>query len=302
VSGRILATAIVANLIGGTSYVLTKVALGALTETTLVVVRTVVALGVLVPLGGAGVVRMLRTPGADRRRLFVMACVGYALPLVLGSYGLRRSTATSAALLIGMEPLSVVVLGTFFLGEPLTRVRVAALALGIAGATLLVLRGAPSPDAVGSPIVGNLLLAAHGAAWGVYTVAGKPLVARHDPLAVSAASLAVALPCLVPLAWAELPGVAWEWHRLAPSLAAAVTLGLGVSGLMTVLWNVALRGIEASSMAGFIFLQPLAGAALGVFALGDPLDRAAIAGGTLVLVAVWLVVRESRTSVAQLDA
>ena len=81
---RVVAVAIVANLIGGMSYVPAKVALTGLSETTLVVVRTVVALAVLLPLGGRGVRRLLAAPGADRRQLFAMGILGYALPLVLG--------------------------------------------------------------------------------------------------------------------------------------------------------------------------------------------------------------------------
>jgi N-acetylneuraminate synthase/N,N'-diacetyllegionaminate synthase len=130
-----------------------------------------------------------------------MGVLGYALPLVLGSYGLRRSTATNAALLIGTEPLCVVVLGVLLLGERLGRPRIIALGLGLAGATIIVCNGIPFVNVTYAPhLVGDLLLVAHGAAWGIYTIAAKRLLDRHDPLAVSAASLAVALPCLLPLA------------------------------------------------------------------------------------------------------
>src|SRR5689334_13572631 len=141
--GRAVAVAIVANLVGGTSYVGTKVALSGLSETSVIVVRTVVALAVLLPLAGARVVEPWRAGGADRRHLVAMGVLGYALPLILGSYGLRRSTATNAALLIGTEPLCVVLLGTLLLGERLGRPRVIALALGLAGATIIVCNGIP---------------------------------------------------------------------------------------------------------------------------------------------------------------
>src|SRR5256885_347441 len=64
---RVVAVAIVANLIGGMSYVPAKVALTGLSETTLVVVRTVVALAVLLPLGGRGVRPLLAAPRGERR-------------------------------------------------------------------------------------------------------------------------------------------------------------------------------------------------------------------------------------------
>jgi drug/metabolite transporter (DMT)-like permease len=292
---RTVGVAIVANLVGGTSYVLTKIALGGLTETTLVVVRTVVALAVLLPWAGSRVATLLRAAGPDRRHLLAMAVLGYALPLVLGSYGLRRSTATNAALLIGTEPLSVVLLGAILLGEPLTRPRVIALGLGIVGATVLVANGIPLVTMTYTPhVAGDLLLLVHGVAWAVYTVAGKRLLGRYDAVAVSTASLLVALPFLVPPATLEARAFAWDAARLAPALGAAVVLGLVVSAGMTVLWNTALRHLDASRMAGFIFLQPLSGVVLAALLLGEAPSRFTVAGGVLILTGVYVLVQEER--------
>jgi drug/metabolite transporter (DMT)-like permease len=293
--GRAILVAVVANLIGGTSQVATKIALSGLTETTVVVVRTIVALAVLVPASRGRLAGLLRASGQDRRHLVAMGVLGYALPLIIGSYGLRRSTATNAALLIGVEPLSVVVLGTLVLGESLSRMGVLALVLGLVGTTVVVTNGIPFVGVGYTPhAVGDLLLVAHGATWGIYTVAAKRLLARYDALAVSTASLVVAFPVLVPVAALEARTFAWDAARLPPSLAAAVLLGLVVSAGMTVLWNTALRHLDASRMAGFIFLQPLAGTALAIVALGEPVTLYAVAGGVLILAGVYVVVMEER--------
>ena len=294
---RAIAIAIVANLLGGTSYVLTKVALGGLTETTLVVVRTIVALAVLIPLTWPAVADVLRASGRDRTRLLAMGVAGYALPLALASYGIQRSSATNASLLIGVEPLAIVVMGVIVLGESLAATRVAALALGTIGATMLVTGGVPFlAVAYERHVAGDLLLTASAFAWGIYTIAGKRLLDRYEAQALSAASLVVALPCLVPLAVIETVGVAHAPAHLVPALAAAVVLGLVVSGLMTVLWNTALRSLDASRLAGFIFLQPLAGVILARVALGEPLGASALAGGVLILLGVLLLVSEERGS------
>jgi len=296
---RAIAIAIVANLLGGTSYVLTKVALTGITETTLVVVRTIVALAVLIPLTWPAVADVLRASGRDRTRLLAMGVAGYALPLALASYGIHRSSATNASLLIGVEPLAVVVMGVIVLGESLAATRVAALALGTIGATMLVAGGVPFlAVAYERHVAGDLLLTASAFAWGIYTIAGKRLLDRYEAQALSAASLVVALPCLVPLAVVETVGVAHAPTRLVPALAAAVVLGLVVSGLMTVLWNTALRSLDASRLAGFIFLQPLAGVILARVALDEPLGASALAGGVLILLGVLLLVSEERGIIA----
>jgi drug/metabolite transporter (DMT)-like permease len=297
---RAVAIAVVANLIGGTSYVLTKLALDGLTETTVVVVRTVVALACLAPAARGRQASVLRARGADRRSLLAMAIVGYALPLVLGSYGLRRSTATNAALLIGTEPLGVVLLSALVLGEALTRARVVALALGLVGATVLVTNGIPFVTvAYAMHPVGDVLLVVHGVAWSVYTVAAKRLVGRYDPFALSAAVLLIALPFLVPPALIEAQDFPWDATRLVPALAAAVTLGVLVSAGMTVLWNYALQYLEASRMAALIFLQPLFGMVLGIVVLQEPATPYAVVGGALIVLGVLLVAREERATIAR---
>jgi drug/metabolite transporter (DMT)-like permease len=287
--------AVAANVLGGTSYVLTKVALAGLGETTVVVVRTVVALAVLVPLAGPRLLAVLRAGGADRARLLTMGAGGYALPLVLASYGIRHSTATNASLLIGVEPLGIALLGALVLGEHLGRGRLLALAVGIVGATVLVVGGVPLVTRTYAPHpVGDLLLVAAGLAWAPYSIAGKRLLDRYDPTAVSAASLAVALPCLLPFAALEVAHGTWEPAALPAALAAAVVLGLVVSAGMTVLWNLALRGMDASRLAGFVFLQPLTGVVLGALVLGEPVGRYGLLGGALVLAAVYVLIAEER--------
>ena len=295
-----VAAAIAANLIGGTSYVLTKLALTGLSETTLVVVRTIVALAVFVPLASRRIAAVLRARGADRRLLVTMGAVGYALPLALASYGMRYSTATNASLLIGIEPLGIALLGALVLRERLGRGRILALALGTIGAMVLVVDGIPFVTAVWAPHpFGDLLLVAAALAWAPSTIAGKQLLARWDATALSAASLVVALPFLLPVAALEAAAAPWRPDRLGPALAAAVVLGLVVSAGMTVLWNVALRGMDASRLAGFVFLQPLAGVVLASLVLGEPIGRFALAGGTLVLAAVYLLLAEERADAAR---
>jgi drug/metabolite transporter (DMT)-like permease len=53
-------------------------------------------------------------------------------------------------------------------------------------------------------------------------------------------------------------------------------------------------------MAGFIFLQPLAGMLLGVVVLGEPTTLYAVAGATLILTGVLVVAKEERAKITRL--
>jgi drug/metabolite transporter (DMT)-like permease len=290
-AGSAVIAALAANLLGGTSYVLTKVALTGFGDATLVLVRTAVALVVLVPLCGCRLVPVLRASGPSRGHLLAMAVAGYAVPLVLASYGVRRSTATNASLLIATEPLAVVLLGALVLGERVSPRRAVALVLGLVGTVILVSDGIPLlTTAIVPHPIGDALLVASGFAWAIYTIAGKHLLARWDALVVSTASLVVAVPVLA--VWAALEGAPVVPGPAFPAaVLAACALGLLVSALMTVLWNAALRTMDASHLAGFVFLQPVTGVALSALTLGEVLSPWALVGGALVLTGVGIASR-----------
>ena len=56
-----------------------------------------------------------------------------------------------------------------------------------------------------------------------------------------------------------------------------------MESLAVILWNIALKKVEASKVANFIFLQPVVGVILGVGLQGDPMTGWSMAGGALVL-------------------
>lgn len=287
--------AAILNLGLGSTYVATAKALDGLPPFTIVVVRTLTALALLLPFAGAAPVRALLAPGDGARRAVLwMGIGGYALPLVLGNLGVALSSATNGSLLVGVEPLAVALLGALVLGERLSPLRGLALGLGLAGATLIVANGIPFLTTTVVPhLAGDLLLVAHGAAWALYTIAGKPLLASHAPAAVTAAAALVAVPALAPFAAWELRGMAWG-PEAARALGWATGLGLFASGAGALAWNVALRRMDASQLAGFVFLQPLAGVALGALALGEPVTPWSLAGGALVFGGVYALIAEER--------
>lgn len=290
-----LALAFGLNLALGATYFGTKHALEGLPEMTVVAVRTLVAAAVLVPLAGLPALRALFAGGrATWIPLLTMGLGGYALPIALGNYGIRHSSATNAALLIGVEPIAVMLLGALVLRERLSGLRGVALGLGLAGATTIVANGIPLVTARYSPhLAGDLLLVASGVAWAVYSIAGKWLLDRHSSLDVTTGAIVVALPALLPLAALELPQLE-VGPKLGPALAWAAGVGLFASALGTLLWNRALESMDASTLAGFVFLQPVTGVLLGVLALGETASAYALAGGALVFAGVYALVADER--------
>jgi drug/metabolite transporter (DMT)-like permease len=277
-----------ANLVYATSYVATRITLDEVPPALLALGRLAIGGAVLVPAA-----RLLEVPPAaptraDAWRLAAMGVVGFAGAFALGHWGLARSTATNAALLIIVEPVSILLLGPVVLGERLTRREKVGAALAVAGSAVVVVNGIPGVTHALMPHWrGDLLLVLSGVAYGSYSLIGRQVVLRHGPLDVTARSIVWGGLAMVPLAAAEW--AAGSRPALSPAGALGVLyLGLVITALGYLLWNWALARVDASRAAVFIAVQPIAGALLGIVLLKEPLTVFTVAGGALVVTGLWL--------------
>lgn len=285
---------LVANVVYGTSYVTTRVVLQDVGPATLAVARLALGAAVIVPLA------MARRPAgdtlsrSDRWNVFWMGVFGFAGAFGFGNLGIAHSTATNAALLITVEPVSLILLSPLFLGERLSRRELVGAALTLVGATLVVLNALPGSSAALAPHWrGDLLLVLSGLSYAAYSLIGRGVLARHAALPVTAWSIAWGLAAMVPLAALEwLDGRRPVWSPAA--IWGTVYLALVITALGYLAWNYGLERVEAPRLALLINVQPVVGALLGVWWLHEPLTALTVVGGLLVLVGLRVAFRPGR--------
>jgi drug/metabolite transporter (DMT)-like permease len=285
---------LVANAVYGTAPAVTRVTLEAIAPATLAWLRLVIGAAVLVPL-----VALARQPGAprlgrrDHLRLFAMGLMGFAGAFALAHWGIARSTATNAVLLITVEPITMILLSPVVLGETLSRREKLGAALTLLGTTVVVVNGIPGvTEHIAPHWHGDVLLVLSGVAYAGYSLVGRDVLARHPAIPVTMWSVLWGLVLMTPLA-------AWEWASgqvptWSPGpVVGALYLGLVITALGYLAWNWALERVPAPRVAIFVNVQPLIGAALGVVWLGEPLTAFIAAGGLLILGGLWLTVKPS---------
>ena len=289
----------VAQGIGGATPALTKLALEGLGPFGLVVARQL--LGALFLIALAGLPRRFRGERTevvharwtlrDLLLLLTLSWIGFALPQILGAIGLERSSATHGALLSPLEPIGILLGAAFVLRESLGLAHVIAGAFGVAGTVLIVISGAG--DTQTGDLRGDLIIAAGHLCWAIYTLAAKPLVDRHDPLRVAIFAALLSWIPLVPLAATE----SFDATRALPALAWVLLLAFLATAVGMVAWNRALREVSASTMALFVFVQPVVGLLIGLIALGEGVGWWAILGAALIVLGVAIAtLRGERTS------
>ncbi len=300
--GAALLTLVVANALWAGTYAAGKVALRDLNPVELNALRFLIASAILAP----ALIRGWRSIPRDRRSLATLAMLtllGFVLNKAFEDFGLALSTASDVALLISTESLFTAVLSWTLLRERITAVGVVALVVGMAGVYLIVERGF-IPNLGGASgsgrIIGDLLVIFSLLLESGYTILGKRALAQLPPLLFTAATLTGSL-----LVW--IPAGIGSVARLGlPHLTLAGWVGVLYMALIATvlgywLWFRALSVVDASTAAPTLFIQPLLGAALGVWLLHDSITWATWLGGGLIFASLLLVMRSEHVRPGHAD-
>lgn len=277
-------------LISAGTYLVAKVALRAFGPWVLLALRFLIAAPAFALLLAVGQGPALpRGLWGRKGELLALACGPINQLLFLA--GLSASTPTHAALLYALTPIGVYLLARLRLNERPSRLKLLGIGLAFAGVALvLASRGGAGDPARVATLHGDLLILAAVGAWVLYSVEGKKIAARDGSMQpagwasiLGLLGMAPAMPWLLrPAVLAAAPTSAWM---------GALYLALVTSVLSYFLWYYALRRLEASKVAVFANLQPVATALLARAFYGEALPLPLLAGGTLVLAGVYLTER-----------
>jgi drug/metabolite transporter (DMT)-like permease len=203
-------------------------------------------------------------------------------------YGLSRSKATHGGLLYALTPVGVYLMALLLRREKPSRGRLTGISIAFTGVLVLLL-GRGLTQALG-PLVGDLFILGAVLAWVVFTTESRTFSREHGGLRTAGWSLIVGGLLWLPLApffvtrdaLANISVLGWECLGYLVVLTSVVSYAL---------WNFALARVEASRVAIFTNLQPVATAVAAFFVLNEPLTWEVFVGGALVLVGVRLAQR-----------
>lgn len=213
--------------------------------------------------------------------LIAMGAVGYVGQSLSYFTALTLASASLVALLLYAYPAIVTVLSALVLGVPLTRVRVAALALALAGTTLTV-----GPEISGRPL-GVGLGAAAAVIYSVYIVVGARLTPRAGALPSSAVIMTAAAAVYAVLAAVQRP----SFPSTAGSWAAVVAIALVSTVVAITTFFAGMERLGATDASTLSTLEPVITVALAWAVLHESLSATQLVGGFLIVVAVVVLAR-----------
>lgn len=235
--------------------------------------------GVRVLAGAAalGAVLLARRERVRPTRAAIVPTVALGVYAVCISYGYRFIGAAAGTFVFYATVMLTLVGSDLLARTPIAPRRWMGAAVSLLGIAVLTLGRVE----LVTPL-GVLLLAATGAAWGVFTAAGRR---AGDPrLATTANFLLLAAVLVVPTA----AGAAAGLRVTAPGLVWAVLMGAGTTAFAYVAWYACQRSLTGTAAGSTQLVIPVLTTLGAVLLLGERLSWTLVVAAVLVAVGLWL--------------
>ncbi len=223
-----------------------------------------------------------RFPKIRDSRWIWYLCLGITssvLPFFLVTTGQLKVDSGLSAILIGFMPIMTIILAHFFTDEKLNTLKLLGFSVGLFGIILLFM-----PDDFSFELVkdwkSQLMIIMAAFCYAITTVGAKR--APDTPPSIAAAMMLVmaALIAVIAALFSGLP----ESIPPTPSLLAAIGLGIGSTGIATILYLYVLQLTGPSLIAKVNYFVPAVSVSLGVIFLNEPLTlRIIISFGIIIL-------------------
>ncbi len=209
----------------------------------------------------------------------LVGVAGFNIPAALGQ---RTVSAGLTGLLDGAEPLFIVIFAAIAQRKFPTRLTMMAAAIGFVGIILLAQGSGP---ALGDPL-GDAFVLLGAMLWAIYCVMVPTLINRRGAMPTTAVTV---LSGAVPMLLSGLP----DMHSSLTAMTGTqwlvtITLTLSTSVIAMLAWNAGSAALGAEKAGWYLYLLPVVSLIGGAILLGEPVRIMELAGGLLVLVAVYL--------------
>lgn len=217
--------------------------------------------------------------------------LGIVVSQTLTAWALTFTTPVYFSLIATLTPVATMLCATLFIGEKISTRGVVGVALGVAGAMLMVFVGWQGGSGK-NDILGIALTLLSMFTWAVYLIITRKVSARYTAVTqmkwVFLASAIAVLPfSLTDLQSAPLYSVATQWSGLAEM--AFIVVFATVAGYFAIPF--AMRYLKATTVSVYTNLQPIVASLVAIALSQDVLTWDKPVALVLVLLSAWLVTK-----------
>ncbi|MBU1159468.1 MAG: DMT family transporter [Candidatus Thermoplasmatota archaeon] len=227
----------------------------------------------------------------DRKSFLMLAFIGVGIYFILQYIGIGLAGASISSILVFLLcPVMIFVLSARRLGEKISGEEKVGLAIAACGSVLVITNGSISFISEWPLIVGGLLQVICAFFWAVYTVEGKKVVMKYDPIASTAYITIIGTIMMVPFAVTD--AVITVQAFPVSFFVAALYVGVLCTVIGYVFWFRALTGLAASVTGATMYFMPIVTIIFAWMMLGDTIGWVSGMGGALTAVGVIIISRK----------
>ncbi len=223
----------------------------------------------------------------DFPRIIAAAFFGVSLNMLTFFKGLSFTSPISAAVIMVTTPMIVLVLSAIIMKERMQKRTLFGIILGLVGTAFLILYGKSVGNATNASL-GNFLVLVNAISYGFYLIIVKKLMDKYNAFAFVKWIYFLGFLMVLPFGWSQFEAV--NWSILPTAIYWKIGFVVLFSTFITYLLNLlSMKELKPTTVAVFIYLQPLFAT---IFAIGlgkDELSWVKIGSALVVFIGVYLV-------------
>lgn len=226
----------------------------------------------------------------DFPRIIAASFFGIAFNMLTFFKGLSYTSPIMGAVLMVTTPMIVLVLSAIIIKERMENRKIVGILLGLAGTITLILYGKSMVNAPNA-MLGNFLVFINAVSYGFYLIIVKKLMDKYKAISFVKWIYFFGFLMVIPFGWSEFQSVDWT---IVPTLA-YLKIGFVVvfSTFLTYLLNLlSMKELKPTTVAVFIYLQPLFASIFAIYLGKDELSWVKIGSALLIFIGVYLVTQK----------
>ena len=223
----------------------------------------------------------------DIPRIAAAAFFGVALNMLTFFKGLSYTSPIMGAVLMVTTPIIVLILSAIILKERLKIRKILGIILGLVGTGFLILYGKSIANATNAGL-GNLLVFINAVSYGFYLIIVKKLMNKYNAFTFVKWIYTFGFLMVLPFGYSEFRAI--EWHTIPTDIFWKIGFVVLFSTFFTYLLNLlSMRELKPTTVAVFIYLQPLFATIFAISLGKDDLNLVKIISAALLFLGVFLV-------------
>lgn len=226
----------------------------------------------------------------DFPRIAAAALFGVAINMLTFFKGLSYTSPISASVIMVTTPIIVLILSAIIMKERMLKRKVFGIILGLIGTAFLILYGKSVGSATNASL-GNLLVFINATAYGFYLIIVKKLMDKYNAFTFVKWIYTFGFIMVLPFGWNEFHAI--EFATLPTDIIWKIGFVILFSTFFTYLLNLlSMRELKPTTVAVFIYLQPVFATIFAISLGKDELGWVKIIAAVLIFVGVYLVTQK----------